>query len=603
MLDAYILHDASDESARLASRLYIILKEIFPTVRVGASFLDEIRLDEDHDVRVSFYIANNDFPTMATISLLMDGLDAGRRKYAIFFGNRGALDRLDALLEAYDSSLFDSFEIDGHPVEFGNEFVNGLLRFSEILLDLPVDARTLVGELATAERTKVSSSNDSDFLSWDDGSPTVIRNMTNEGDEVFAADERESGPKPTDVVSNDVHHLDPYSIDEMDRSTQVDSAGAPRSDDLFNIRSGNSNPPVMARRGNAGRFSMADDYERNKTARIDPKHFDKGRLTKSGIIVVVFGFLTIAAGLFWLSKAAIGYLGAKGSFFFFPFNLKKRVAASIFAPRKVRSGDLFQVQVFLHQQSEKKVASAQKLASEIDPDSSIRGSGLLSDYLTPGDELCIMLRPQTNWGVHFSIEGEAYVKLIWNGDTVTGSLFVTALPNTPSAAHIFTAIVTRNGVPLGEFRFRIDVKLGSQPIVREMSEVQSKQYKKIFVSYARKDLQHVTPVVRTLQSLGIDYFMDTRDLKPGEDWEAVLRYEIENSDLVLLFWSNQARDSEMVKFEVEHAIKREALRGSPSILPFPIEGPPPPEPWPILSRLHVGDPIYYGLAQQVKSRR
>ena len=86
----------------------------------------------------------------------------------------------------------------------------------------------------------------------------------------------------------------------------------------------------------------------------------------------------------------------------------------------------------------------------------------------------------------------------------------------------------------------------------------------------------------------LDVFLDRMSLRPGVDWERELMRQIESRDVMYLFWSEAARQSEWVEREWRYALEK---RGLEFIDPFPLEDvsavPPPPE----LARLHFSDPI------------
>jgi hypothetical protein len=60
---------------------------------------------------------------------------------------------------------------------------------------------------------------------------------------------------------------------------------------------------------------------------------------------------------------------------------------------------------------------------------------------------------------------------------------------------------------------------------------------KIFLSYAREDLDMVRWEAQTMQMLGHDVFLDVDSLRAGVEWPAALRDEIRAADRFILFWS------------------------------------------------------------------
>jgi hypothetical protein len=96
----------------------------------------------------------------------------------------------------------------------------------------------------------------------------------------------------------------------------------------------------------------------------------------------------------------------------------------------------------------------------------------------------------------------------------------------------------------------------------------------------------------------IDFFQDLLTLDPGERWQRALYKMIDRSDVVFLFWSRAARDSEWVRKEIQYALDRKAGNevAAPEIVPIIIEGPPPVPAPPELAALHFNDPFLYFIA-------
>jgi TIR domain len=63
-------------------------------------------------------------------------------------------------------------------------------------------------------------------------------------------------------------------------------------------------------------------------------------------------------------------------------------------------------------------------------------------------------------------------------------------------------------------------------------------------------------------------------LRHGEIWNPKILAAIDESDLFVVIWSKNARDSKWVKKESLYALKLCEQRGSPDFVPVPVEGPP-----------------------------
>ncbi len=109
-----------------------------------------------------------------------------------------------------------------------------------------------------------------------------------------------------------------------------------------------------------------------------------------------------------------------------------------------------------------------------------------------------------------------------------------------------------------------------------------------FVSYARQDIDLVTATIQGMRKArpDMEIFLDIDMLRSGEKWENVLKSEIEQRDILYLFWSSNARASEWVDKEWRYALDN---KGIDCIEPIPLDTPekcPPPSE---LNALHFND--------------
>jgi hypothetical protein len=125
-------------------------------------------------------------------------------------------------------------------------------------------------------------------------------------------------------------------------------------------------------------------------------------------------------------------------------------------------------------------------------------------------------------------------------------------------------------------------------------------YRRAFISYASVDQPEVVKRVQMLATLGISFFQDVMHLRQGSLWKDRILGEIEESDVFLLFWSSSARSSEFVAKEIAAALRCQAANDEnlPSIVPVPIEGPPPVPPPAELAHLQFNDPCLYFMAKE-----
>lgn len=78
------------------------------------------------------------------------------------------------------------------------------------------------------------------------------------------------------------------------------------------------------------------------------------------------------------------------------------------------------------------------------------------------------------------------------------------------------------------------------------------QYK-IFVSYSTQDIDHVELLRRQLMGTPIDVFVAEHSVRPSENLGEKISKAIEECDLFVVLWSNNAKDSGWVSQEIGRA--------------------------------------------------
>ena len=287
------------------------------------------------------------------------------------------------------------------------------------------------------------------------------------------------------------------------------------------------------------------------------------------------------------------------------------VDCTVFAPPSVVRGDWLLVQVFTHRPDQ--AEEARDLAQEIDQQAQKRGFKSLEIGIKRGTRLTFHLHVP---GIEFPTSMET---LIWQGRPT----YVHFAAKTPSEFPIGTVIgrvtVSQDSIPIGSIMFRLDIvekngpsrapnTLLSDTYANRRSSLlpvgdEIRRYKMAFISYAMKDLPEVIKRVQMLRLARIRYFQDVLKLEPGDRWERKLYRHIDRSDLFLLFWSTNAKESKWVLEEARYAIKRKGDNefAPPEIFPVIIEGPPVPEPPKELAHLHFNDYLIYFMIPQDKN--
>jgi hypothetical protein len=265
------------------------------------------------------------------------------------------------------------------------------------------------------------------------------------------------------------------------------------------------------------------------------------------------------------------------------------VDCSVFAPSAVPLNSTFLVQAFVHRSQQSKKVKA--LATEFDPDSSMRGFKSLGMEIERGTKLTLHLAAP---GLEVD---EPVQDVVWRGSPEAVQFGVT-VPRSHSGGNIISTLsASLNGIPLGHIKFKVTIKsaIGATDFSElKPSGISARHYRKAFISYASIDRNEVLKRVQMLSGLGITFFQDVLDLEPGTRWENEIQKHIDDCDLFLLFWSKASRQSTEVMKEIEYALQRKHDDSDPpEIMPIPIEGPPPVPPPESLKHLHFNDYFLY----------
>lgn len=242
------------------------------------------------------------------------------------------------------------------------------------------------------------------------------------------------------------------------------------------------------------------------------------------------------------------------------------------------------VQVFVHHPTFAAQVSSE--AKEFDEDAQRRGRTSLATVVSLGTRLTIEL------SIPAVRIDEPAQHLVWRGRSDAVQFEATLPEDLPAGTRVGKAVISQDTVPIGQLRFKITVVDSKHKACRNEAEPASEavRYRVAFVSYASKDRSEVLRRVQMLPMVGIQYFQDVIDLAPGDRWAQKLYERINDSDVMFLFWSSAARDSEWVEREWRYALEQ---KGEDFVRPIIIEGPPIIAPPPELSHLHFSDKILY----------
>lgn len=221
------------------------------------------------------------------------------------------------------------------------------------------------------------------------------------------------------------------------------------------------------------------------------------------------------------------------------------VFSSVFAPAEVKQKSHMLVQVYLHLFEE--TEDVKLLAQESDKNAERRDYIPLQCKLKKGDKVDVLL----------NIYGETLLmsdkkSVVWQG-SFTKCSFDYFVPKDIDVDELScVTLLSVNGVPVGEMRFITKI-VEYEP--RQLNpEIIAQKYKKAFISYAHQDKASVKSFHDALDLYGIEHFFDCSFLKPGDVFPQVIRDYINTADLFVLFWSENAANSDYVEKERKQAL-------------------------------------------------
>lgn len=248
-------------------------------------------------------------------------------------------------------------------------------------------------------------------------------------------------------------------------------------------------------------------------------------------------------------------------------NKLQKVYSSIFAPSEIKRNDYMMVQVFLYKEGDERYVACK--ANEVDPDAECKNYTPLSVGLKEGDKVKIsLLVPNKDIQVEDSVQ-----EITWQG-RITDCQFAMYISNEFNASTILaTVVLSVNGAPVGRMMFKTKVVDNPRKL---HTEIVSKSFHKIFISYSHKDESRVKYLAEAYKAQGVDYFFDRHYLKAGDVYPLKIQQYIDSADLFILCWSKNAAESDYVTLErnraMSHAYPQVTMdKASITIHPISIE--------------------------------
>ena len=228
------------------------------------------------------------------------------------------------------------------------------------------------------------------------------------------------------------------------------------------------------------------------------------------------------------------------------YNNKLQMAySSIFAPSEIKRNDYMMVQVFLYREGDERYVACK--ATEVDPDAERKNYTPLSVKLKEGDRVKIYLQVSSK---DIQVE-DSVQEIVWQG-RITDCQFAIYISNEFNASTILaTVVLSVNGTPAGRMMFKTNVVDNPRKL---HTEIVSKSFHKIFISYSHKDESRVKYLAEAYKAQGVNYFFDRHYLKAGDIYPLKIQQYIDSADLFILCWSKNAAESVYVNLERNRAM-------------------------------------------------
>jgi TIR domain len=157
--------------------------------------------------------------------------------------------------------------------------------------------------------------------------------------------------------------------------------------------------------------------------------------------------------------------------------------------------------------------------------------------------------------------------LVWAGHPAKVSFSVTPIADIPSGKAIGRISFLLSNLRIGQLRFELPLRAdaASPRALTFVSPVRN-----AFASYASRDRARVFARVQGMEKVGVNVFVDVRNLTSNVSYPEHLLQQIENSDVLYLFWSRHAKASPWVEREWRHGLQH---GGTAFIDPVPLANP------------------------------
>lgn len=243
----------------------------------------------------------------------------------------------------------------------------------------------------------------------------------------------------------------------------------------------------------------------------------------------------------------------------------REVSVSAFVPDQIEKAIPFTIQTWLHWETSRQEVERRARDTGHQVEAGTR-TGL---KIEEGVVVEFTLKPKILLDADMSRRAQTR-RIVWQGHPANVEFVVVWPENTPDITYE-TVEISVEGLPLGEATLCLRSNgSGRRSVVSDFRRV-----KRAFVSYSTRDTQRVLASIQAFQRVAdVELFIDVDSLRAGEDWQERLRSEVPTRDAFLLYWSENAAQSEWVEREWRLAFEE---RGIDYIKPMPLDPVNPPE--------------------------
>ncbi len=226
------------------------------------------------------------------------------------------------------------------------------------------------------------------------------------------------------------------------------------------------------------------------------------------------------------------------------------------APNEIYPGYWRTVQVYLF--PIESWGNVQALAHNVDPEAKVKGFKPLSLILQMNDRITCELECFDK-GVTIP---EASEDMIWKGEMLSTSFLLKVPEHFKEPTIALRVIVSVNGAPVGQMMLTMRVtdrshdSFGPPLDLHQYAHIESKSFNKVFISYSHIDKSWAELLAEVYHLHGLEYFLDSHSLEAGDVVDESILGHIDESDLFLLLWSENAEHSDYVRKEYLHAMAR-----------------------------------------------